>query len=220
MFIVIEFIQRSCNTRRFRTASTDYTNQTRGDALVDEASAPHAHAHEKRNPNNMAPPFHDVVVALLAAGDDDAEALADAVARAEAAGLDGVPGEDRQKLRGVRAAAGGGGFGGGGVGGGVILCGASHPLSLSLTSLHLLLSQHLFRLIVLKAARTRLRKAREAAAAREAASAASAERSPFAKDSYDVADFGRLSGLYESLKWRMIQKPGGASVRPGMTRER
>lgn len=43
--------------------------------------------------------FEDVVAALHAAG-DDAEALADAIALAEAAGLDGVPGEDRQKLRG------------------------------------------------------------------------------------------------------------------------
>lgn len=48
--------------------------------------------------------FHDVVAALQAAGDDDVEALADAVARAEAAGLDGVPGEERQKLRGAGVA--------------------------------------------------------------------------------------------------------------------
>jgi hypothetical protein len=40
-----------------------------------------------------------VVAALVAAG-GDAEALAEAVSRAEAAGLDSIPGEDRQKLRG------------------------------------------------------------------------------------------------------------------------
>ncbi|GBF90731.1 hypothetical protein Rsub_03032 [Raphidocelis subcapitata] len=105
--------------------------------------------------------FEGVVAALNAAG-DDAEALVPAIARAEAAGLDGVPGEDRQRLR---------------------------------------------------AARTRLRKAREAAAAADAAAAA-ASRSPHAKESYDAAEFGPLAAAYEGLKWRMIQKPGGATVKP------
>jgi hypothetical protein len=54
-------------------------------------------------------PFDEVVAALNAAG-DDAEALGPAIARAEAAGLDGVPGEDRQRLRGAgRAPSEGGG---------------------------------------------------------------------------------------------------------------
>jgi len=43
--------------------------------------------------------FDAAVAALHAAGDDE-EALAEAVTSAEAAGLDGAPGEDRQKLRG------------------------------------------------------------------------------------------------------------------------
>ncbi len=64
------------------------------------------------------------------------------------------------------------------------------------------------------AARTRLRKQREAAAARAAAIAAEA-RSPHAKASYSAEEFEALAAAYEALKWRMIQKPGGASVRPG-----
>ncbi|KAI8470328.1 MAG: hypothetical protein J3K34DRAFT_377230 [Monoraphidium minutum] len=112
--------------------------------------------------------FENVVAALHASG-GDADALQEAIARAEAAGLDGVPGEDRQKLR---------------------------------------------------AARTRLRKIRKAAAAAAgapgaaAAAAAAAAASPHAKESYDASEFGPLAEAYEGLKWRMIQKPGGATVKP------
>jgi hypothetical protein len=45
--------------------------------------------------------FNEVVAVLHAAGNDE-DALQDAIRQAEAAGLDEVPGEDRQKLRGKR----------------------------------------------------------------------------------------------------------------------
>jgi acyl-CoA-binding protein len=67
------------------------------------------------------------------------------------------------------------------------------------------------------AARTRLRKALADAAAKAQAAAASAaaDVSPFAKSSYDVsADFPALSSTFESLAWRAIAKPGGATVKP------
>ncbi|KAF8072528.1 hypothetical protein HT031_000188 [Scenedesmus sp. PABB004] len=70
----------------------------------------------------------------------------------------------------------------------------------------------------LRAARTRLRKALaasdEAAAAGGDGRGSAAERSPHAKASYDAAEFEALSGSYESLKWRLISKPGGATVKP------
>lgn len=43
--------------------------------------------------------FYEVVAGLHAAG-DDMDALVDAIQKAVAAGLENVPGEDRQKLRG------------------------------------------------------------------------------------------------------------------------
>eukprot|EP00879_Flechtneria_rotunda_P008595 GHRR01009006.1.p1 GENE.GHRR01009006.1~~GHRR01009006.1.p1 ORF type:complete len:212 (+),score=57.68 GHRR01009006.1:488-1123(+) len=74
----------------------------------------------------------------------------------------------------------------------------------------------------LPAARTKLRKllaAKEAGAgagngAANGRGAGLAERSPHAKSSYDVSEFDALIGQYESLKWRMISKPGGAVVKP------
>lgn len=68
----------------------------------------------------------------------------------------------------------------------------------------------------LRAARTRLRAALAALDAQQGAEAA-ANASPFAKKdpaSYRAADFDRLAAALEGLKWRMVQKPGGASVRP------
>lgn len=47
-----------------------------------------------------------------------------------------------------------------------------------------------------------------------AAGKAGAERSPHAKESYDAAEFDDLVEKYEGLKWRMISKPGGATVKP------
>jgi acyl-CoA-binding protein len=68
----------------------------------------------------------------------------------------------------------------------------------------------------LRAARTRLRQMlkEESAAAAAAAAAGPAEKSPWAKDSYDKAEFSTLSEKYESLNWRIISKPGGATVKP------
>lgn len=66
------------------------------------------------------------------------------------------------------------------------------------------------------AARTRLRKslADAAAKAQAAAASAAADASPFTKTSYDVSDFPLLSSTFESLAWRAIAKPGGATVKP------
>lgn len=66
------------------------------------------------------------------------------------------------------------------------------------------------------AARTRLRKllGEESAAAAAAAASGPAEKSPWAKDSYDVAEFESLADTYEKLNWRIISKPGGATVKP------
>ena len=66
------------------------------------------------------------------------------------------------------------------------------------------------------AARKRLRDARRAAAAESEQRAAqdAANRSPHTKASYDAAEFAGLCTRYDSLKWRLIQKPGGAAVRP------
>lgn len=73
------------------------------------------------------------------------------------------------------------------------------------------------------AARTKLRKLlaeKDAAGSIAAggkggtAAAAAAERSPHAKSSYDAAEFEGMAKQYESLKWRMISKPGGATVKP------
>ncbi len=64
------------------------------------------------------------------------------------------------------------------------------------------------------AARTRLRKLQHAAAADAAAAEANKERSPHAKPVYDGAEFDELVDKYQGLKWRMISKPGGATVKP------
>ena len=40
------------------------------------------------------------------------------------------------------------------------------------------------------------------------------QKSPHAKAKYDAADFESLKAKYEQLKWRMISKPGGATVKP------
>jgi acyl-CoA-binding protein len=40
------------------------------------------------------------------------------------------------------------------------------------------------------------------------------ERSPHAKESYDAKEFDQLVGKYEKLNWRIISKPGGATVKP------
>jgi hypothetical protein len=58
------------------------------------------------------------------------------------------------------------------------------------------------------AARTRLRRlAKEAAAAGGGAVGAPARE-------YDAAQFEELAARYEKLNWRMVSKPGGATVRP------
>ncbi|KAL3141955.1 hypothetical protein ABBQ32_004601 [Trebouxia sp. C0010 RCD-2024] len=68
----------------------------------------------------------------------------------------------------------------------------------------------------LRAARTRLRKLRHEQIAKEAAAASKslAERSPHAKESYDAKEGEALGGKYEKLNWRIISKPGGATVKP------
>lgn len=72
------------------------------------------------------------------------------------------------------------------------------------------------------AARTRLRKllaAQDAAASQGGGAAggapgSAAERSPHTKASYDSSEFDALAACYQDLKWRMISKPGGATVKP------
>lgn len=68
----------------------------------------------------------------------------------------------------------------------------------------------------LRAARMRLRQLlkEESAAAAAAEKAGPAEKSPWAKDSYDKGEFTALANKYESLNWRIISKPGGATVKP------
>ncbi|KAG2494601.1 hypothetical protein HYH03_007366 [Edaphochlamys debaryana] len=61
----------------------------------------------------------------------------------------------------------------------------------------------------LRAARTRLRNLLAAAARADAA-----DRSPHARSEYSVDDFERLTVQYEKLNWRMVSKPGGATVKP------
>eukprot|EP00699_Malawimonas_sp_californiana_P000829 EC714395.1.p1 GENE.EC714395.1~~EC714395.1.p1 ORF type:complete len:186 (+),score=44.74 EC714395.1:3-560(+) len=40
------------------------------------------------------------------------------------------------------------------------------------------------------------------------------EKSPHAKESYDASEFSNLVEKYEKLNWRIISKPGGATVKP------
>jgi hypothetical protein len=47
-----------------------------------------------------------------------------------------------------------------------------------------------------------------------AAGKSAADASPHVKSSYDAAEFEALVKQYEGLKWRMISKPGGATVKP------
>lgn len=68
----------------------------------------------------------------------------------------------------------------------------------------------------LRAARSRLRAALARLDAQDSAEAA-ANASPYAlrdRSAYRAADFDRLASALEGLKWRMVQKPGGASVKP------
>lgn len=68
----------------------------------------------------------------------------------------------------------------------------------------------------LRAARFRLRALLAELDAQEGAEQR-ANASPFSKKdptAYRAADFDRLAAALEGLKWRMVQKPGGASVRP------
>lgn len=62
----------------------------------------------------------------------------------------------------------------------------------------------------LRAARTKLRKL----LAEAESGKASGERSPHAKSEYDTKEFEALTVKYEKLNWRMISKPGGATVKP------
>lgn len=43
---------------------------------------------------------------------------------------------------------------------------------------------------------------------------AGSERSPHAKFEYTGAEFEPLAGKFLQLNWRMISKPGGATVKP------
>lgn len=52
------------------------------------------------------------------------------------------------------------------------------------------------------------------AGAAAAAAGVPAEKSPHMKTSYDAVEFDTLADVYEGLKWRMISKPGGATVKP------
>jgi len=63
----------------------------------------------------------------------------------------------------------------------------------------------------LRAARTRLRQMMKD---ESATASMPVEKSPWAKDSYDVNEFEGLSEKYEGLNWRIISKPGGATVKP------
>ncbi|MEW5317681.1 MAG: hypothetical protein WDW38_008963 [Sanguina aurantia] len=64
----------------------------------------------------------------------------------------------------------------------------------------------------LRAARAHMRTL-VAAAAKAAASGVN-ERSPHAKAEYSATEFETVSAKYEKLNWRMISKPGGATVKP------
>jgi hypothetical protein len=72
------------------------------------------------------------------------------------------------------------------------------------------------------AARTKLRKlladkdkaAATGSSSNNAAGKSAADVSPHARASYDPAEFEALVKQYEGLKWRMISKPGGATVKP------
>jgi hypothetical protein len=52
------------------------------------------------------------------------------------------------------------------------------------------------------------------AGAAAAAAGVPAEKSPHMKTSYDAVEFDTLADVFEGLKWRVISKPGGATVKP------
>ncbi|KAK9863274.1 hypothetical protein WJX84_001796 [Apatococcus fuscideae] len=68
----------------------------------------------------------------------------------------------------------------------------------------------------LRAARTKLKKLRlDDEKKKVAASAKSAaDRSPHTKESYDDKEYEQLAEKYQKLNWRIISKPGGATVKP------
>ncbi|KAK9903386.1 hypothetical protein WJX75_004576 [Coccomyxa subellipsoidea] len=68
----------------------------------------------------------------------------------------------------------------------------------------------------LRAARTRLKKMlKDEEVKKQAAVAKSAaDRSPHTKESYDTGEFAALIEKYEKLNWKIISKPGGATVKP------
>ena len=166
---------------------------------------------------SLPPDAASAVSALEAAG-TDLDALATAIGRA--AFLDETPGSARQALRGKER-------------GGrkerkgrkkeknaplfrLLLPFLSFPLTDLFSSFSPSLSLRKPIQQKTKAARTRLRKGLSDAAAKAQAAAASAaaDASPFAKASYDAAEFPALAPTLEALAWRAIAKPGGATVRP------
>ncbi|CAL5220970.1 g3077 [Coccomyxa viridis] len=68
----------------------------------------------------------------------------------------------------------------------------------------------------LRAARTKLKNIHKEAKAKKAAEEAEAiaNRSPHKKDVYDSAEFADLVTKYEKLNWRIVSKPGGATMKP------
>lgn len=81
---------------------------------------------------------------------------------------------------------------------------------------------HLSPFFLNPAARTKLRKlpadkdkaGATGSGSNSAAGKSPADVSPHVKASYDSAEFETLVKQYEGLKWRMISKPGGATVKP------
>eukprot|EP00798_Chlamydomonas_sp_ICE-L_P017952 gene17952-24356_t len=63
----------------------------------------------------------------------------------------------------------------------------------------------------LRAACNRMKQLKERAAA---GAASGAERSPHCKAEYSAGEFDELATKYEKLNWRMVSKPGGATVKP------
>lgn len=69
----------------------------------------------------------------------------------------------------------------------------------------------MFLLSTAAAARAKLRKL---LAEQAAAGGNGAPKSPHVKASYDAGEFESLVSKYDKLNWRMISKPGGATVKP------